>query len=136
MNKMLVMLLIVLSVPSFAKELPSFNAIYDSISHGKPIQLVIHFDACDPKPPIDNIVVYTQPTAVMLRQHYLQFSNSPMTTNHPAYPDKPILENVTYRLTNADTLHVMVKLITLPDYQVVSQSNSICPLRMAVKVYN
>ncbi|MFT4059459.1 MAG: VirK family protein [Legionella sp.] len=136
MNKMLAMLLILVSVPSFAKELQSFSDIYNSVSSGKNIKLVINFDACDPKPPVGNILVYTKPTAVMLRQNYLQFSNSPITTNNPAYPEKPILENVTYRLTNDDKLHVVVKLITLPDYIVASQSSSVCLLNTAIKVYN
>jgi hypothetical protein len=136
MNKMLTMLLILVSVQSFSKELQSFSNIYDSVISGKNIKLVINFDACDPKPSVSNIFVYTKPTAMMLRQSYLQFSNSPVTTNNPAYPEKPILENVTYKLTNAGKLHVIVKLITLPDYIVVSQSSSVCPLNSAVKVYN
>jgi hypothetical protein len=128
--------LILISVQSFSKELQSFSDVYDSLSSGKNIKLVINFDACDPKLPVGNIFVYTKPTAVMLRQSYLQFSDSPITTNNPSYPEKPILENVTYKLTNADTLHVVVKFITLPDYIIVNQLNSVCPLNTAVKVYN
>jgi hypothetical protein len=136
MKKRLALLLIVASVPSYAKELPSFSDIYDNISSGKNIKLVINFDACEPKLPVGSIFVDTKPTAVMLRQNYLQFSNSPLTTNNPAYPEKPILENVTYKLTNDDKLHVVVKFITLPDYTIVSQSSSVCALNTAVKVYN
>lgn len=136
MNKMLALLLILVSVESSAKELQSFSDIYDSVISGKNIKLVINFDACDPKPTFGKISVYIKPTAVMLHQSYLQFSNSPLTTNNPAYPEKPILENVTYKLTNADMLHVVVKSITLPDYIVVSQSSAVCSLNTAVKVYN
>ena len=136
MNKILAMLLILVSVQPFAKELQSFSDVYNSVSSGENIKLIINFDACDPKPPVGNIFVSTKPTAVMLRQSYLQFSNSPITTNNPAYPERPILENVTYKLTNADKLQVVIKLITLPDYIVVNQSSLVCPLNTAVKVYN
>jgi hypothetical protein len=136
MSKMLAMLLIFSSTQLFANELHSFSDIYESLSNGNNIKLVINFDACDPRPPVNSVLVYTKPSTVLLRQSYLQFSNSPMTTNNPAYPEKPILENVTYKLTNADMLHVIVKLITLPDYNIVSKSSSVCALNTAVKVFN
>lgn len=136
MNKILAMSLILVSMPSFAEELKSFRDIYDRVSHGKNIKLVINFDACDPKPTIGNIFVYTKPSAVMLRQNYLRFSNSSITTNNPAYPEKAILESVTYKLTNADKLYVVVKSIALPEYTIVSQSSSVCTLDTAVKIYN
>jgi hypothetical protein len=136
MKKTWIVLLMLVSVQSFASELRSFNDIYDSVSQGKNIKFVINFDACDPKPSVDNIMVYTKPTAVMLRQNYLQFSNSPITTTNPAYLGKPILENTTYKLTNDGTLRVVVKWMTLPEYVLVNQSNSNCPLNTAVKVYN
>ena len=133
---MMAVLLALTSAQSIAKELHSFRDVYDSLSKGKNIKLVINFDECDPKPPVTNILVYTKPTAVMLRQNYLQFSNSPITTNNPMYPGKAILENSTYKLTNDDKLNVVVKTITLPDYIVMNQLTSICPLNTAVKIYN
>lgn len=136
MNKMLAILVILVSSQSSAKELQSFSEMYDSVSSGKNIKLVINFDACEPKSSGSNILVYTTPKAMMIRPSYLQFANSPITTNNPAYPEKPIIENVTYKLTNADKLHVVIKLITLPDYKVINHSSSVCPLHTAVKVYN
>lgn len=136
MKKLLITLLMLLPIQSFAKELQSFREIYDSISNGKNIKLVIDFDACDPKPPVTHIQVFTKPAAVMLRQSYLQFANSPITRNDPAYPKKPVMRNVTYKLTNDGKLNIMTTLMTLPDYTVVKETSSVCPLNLAVKVYN
>ena len=136
MSKKLAILLIFVSAQSFATTLNSFNEIYQNVSNGKNIKLVINFDACDPKPSVSNVQVYLKPTAIMLRESYLQFSNSPLTTNNPAYPNKPILENVTYKLMDDNQLYVTVKSISLPDYTVINQSSSACALNTAVRVYN
>ena len=136
LKKLIVLLLLLPFTSTYAKELTSFNAIYDSLSNGRNIKLVIHFDACDPKPPVSNVAVYTTPRAVMLRKNYVTFSNSPLTTNNPAYPNKPILENITYKITNDENLKVVMKTFTLPDYNLVNETSMNCPLKTAVRVYN
>jgi len=119
-----------------ANELKSFGEIYNSLRDGKNISMIINFDNCNPKPPVANIVVYTTPTAVMLRKTYLQFSNSPLTTNNPSFPQKPVLENVTYKINNTDNVDIVVRIITLPDYTIVKETNSACPLNTAIRVFN
>ena len=122
--------------PTFAGELKSFNEIYNSIQAGNNIRMIINFDLCSPIPPIANIHVYTAPTAIMMRKNYLQFSNSPLTTNNPHFPKKPVLENSTYKMTDNNEVNIVTRVITLPDYAVVNEVNSVCQLGTAVKIFN
>jgi len=136
MKKLLGILCVFCITPVFAHQLKSFTEIYKSIKSGHNIRMVIDFDECVPRPKIANVIVYTAPTAVMMRKEYLQFANSPLTTNNPQFPKKPVLENCTYKITDNNEVNVMIRLIALPDYSVVSESNLTCSLGGAVKVFN
>lgn len=121
---------------AYANELKSFSEIYNSIQAGKNIRMIINFDSCSPKLPIANINVYTAPTAILMRKNYLQFANSPLTTNNPKFPQKPVLENVTYKITDNNEVSIITKVIMLPDYTIANETSSICTLGTAVKVFN
>lgn len=122
--------------PAHAGVLRSFNEIYKSIQSGNNIRMVINFDNCKPKPPISNLSIFTEAHSVLLRNSYLQFANSPLTTNNPGYPGKPVLENCTYRISDNNELSIVTRIITLPTYSVVAEITSICPLDSAVTVFN
>ncbi|MFN8769331.1 MAG: VirK family protein [Neisseriaceae bacterium] len=86
MKKILIGLLFIsVTLNSFSKELDSFKDISDSIKDGKNIKLVINLDSCTPTPPVSNLVVYTEARAIMLQPKYLQFANTPLTTNNPNF---------------------------------------------------
>ena len=121
---------------AYADELKSFHEIYNSLQAGKNIKLLINFDHCTPTPPVSNIQVYTTPTAVMMRKNYLQFSNTPLTTNNPMFPKTPILENCTYKITDNNQITITTRVIKLPDYAVMNETTSVCSLGTSVKVYN
>ncbi len=136
MKKLLCILLAGAMSATYAIELKSFNEIYNSIQAGKNIRMVINFDHCSPIPPIANIHVYTAPTAIMMRKNYLQFANSPLTTNNPQFPKIPVLENCTYKIADNNEVNIVTRVITLPDYAIANEVSSVCQLGKAVKVFN
>jgi len=136
MKKILLMLLICGMNSIYAHELKSFGDIYKSIQAGKNIRMIINFDNCSPKPPVANILVYTAPTAIMVRKNYLQFSNSPLTTNNPHYLKIPVLENCTYKISENNEVNIVTRVITLPAYAINEEMSSICKLGVAVRVFN
>jgi hypothetical protein len=136
MKKILPLLFCLGLEPTYAQELNSFQEIYDSVKNGNNISFVINLEACEMKTPVTNFVASISPQAVLLRQNYVVFSNSPITTNNPAFPGRPIMENVTYKLTNADNLNIAVKYFSLPDYTIVGDMSAVCPLKTAVKIYS
>ena len=135
--KKLLLILLASSVTSvYASELKSFDEIYNSLQEGNNIRMVINFDKCSPPPHVDNMLIYTTPTAVMMRKDYLQFANSPLTTNNPDYPKQPILQNVTYKMTNANEMTIVTRMFKLPDYNLVYEANSVCELGTGVRIFN
>lgn len=135
MKKIVAILLLCNMGLASAAELNSFNEISNSVQQGKNIKLVIHFDLCSPKPAMTDMVVYTTPTAIMIFKDHLQFANSPLTTNDPTLPGKPILQNYTYKIDNNE-VNIDMKTIRLPDYVVASEKTIVCPLGAAVKIFN
>lgn len=123
-------------IPAYARELTSFTEIYNSISHGFPIKLLINFNGCEPKLSMTDTVVYTQTQTIALRKHDLQFSNSPLSMSHPDYMNQPVLEHVVYKITRNNELNVAVKVLSLPNYAVLSEAATVCPLNTAVKIFN
>lgn len=136
MKKIFTILFLLLSTHSYADELRTFNDIYTSLINGKNIKLVIYAYACSPTPITRDMIIYTTPQAVILHQNYLQFSNSPMTTNNPDKPDQPVLENVTYKINDKDQVLIELKIISLPDYQILKKQSSVCALNTAASVFN
>lgn len=133
MKRWLFMVLLFVLDPVYAEELKSFQEIYDSVKQGKNIKFVINFENCIMKSPISNLTIFISPRAIMLRQNYLKFSHSPMTLNNPNFPDQPIIENVSYKLTS-ESLNMTIKFLSLPNYTVVGETNAVCPLNKSVKV--
>ncbi|PJD91491.1 MAG: hypothetical protein CK424_06695 [Legionella sp.] len=123
-------------MPAHGRELTTFTEIYNSISHGLPVKLFINFKGCEPKLAMPDQIVYTEAQTVTLHKHDLLFSNSPLTMNHPDYPNQAILEHVTYKITHTNELNVAMKLISLPNYTVLGETNTVCPLSTATKVFN
>ncbi len=119
----------------YSKELNSFQEIYDSVEEGNKIKFIIHLDACVMKTPVSTLTAFISPRAILLRQTYLTFSHSPMTTRNPNFMDQPIIENVTYKLTH-ESLHMTIKFLSLPNYNVVGETRAVCPLSKAVRVFS
>lgn len=135
MNKLLSGLVLATLISSAnAGELKTFPEVYNSLQAGKNIKLVLNFAQCNP--PISDIQVFTKPTAVMMRKTYLQFANTPLTTNNPMFPNKPVLENCTYKLTDEDKITITTRIIKLPDYSVLDEHVSTCGLGSGVRIYN
>jgi hypothetical protein len=129
------LLFLTLMIPLLGRELCSFEEIYNHLKEGGDIRLVIDFDDCPMQSGKSNLSVYTEAHSVMLRPAFLQFANTPLTTNHPAFPKVPVLENVTYRITNKGEVTITMRLITLPDYQVKLEHVTEKYLGDSVRVY-
>ena len=95
-------------------ELTTFEEITASLKRGEDVRVVIDFDDCSMQPSKSSLSVYTQAQAVMLRPNYLQFANTPLTTNHPAFPKTPVLENTTYKISDNGEVSITIRLITCP----------------------
>jgi hypothetical protein len=119
-----------------AGELKSFDEILHNVEKGKKIRAVINFDECSPTPPVANIRIFTAPVAIMMRKDYLQFSNSPLTTNNPKFSGEAVIENCTYKIMNTNEVKIVSRTLKLPDYKVVSEMTSVCPLSSGIKFFN
>lgn len=124
-----------LSTYSYATELTSYNEIFQKVSQGQEIRLIINLEACNLKHMAD-MLVSTIPQSMMIRSKYIQFSNSPMTTNHPGFVGKPVLENVTYRLRNSGDLDITMRSFALPDYAFIDESKVTCAQKSGFRVFS
>ena len=129
------LLSLVFAVPLCGKELSTFKEVCSHLKNGEDIRLVIDFDDCPIQSARAILCVYTEAHAVMLRPNYLQFSNSPLTTNHPLYPKTPVLENATYKISDSGEVSITMRLITLPDYQVINEWVVLRRLGASARVY-
>jgi len=134
MKKILVLIIIGMSTFAYGKELLTFNEISDALMHGNNIKMVIQFEnSSDPGKSAHSC--FTEASTVMLQSTYLQFANTHLTTNHPGLEKIPLLENVTYRISDDGEVSIITRVITLPDYQVKGDYSMICILGLSAKIY-
>lgn len=136
MKNILLGLLLVCFSKAYAGELNTFNDIRNTILNGNNIKLTIDFNACTPK--INDLVIYTVPHDIALHKTYLEFADIPYITDISAHEHTGVdIENVTYKLTDADELHFQFKSIMLTGGQTtVHESDAVCSLHTAVRVFN
>jgi len=128
--------LIILGISALAhgKELNTFSEISNALMDGKGIRMVVQPDNSS-NPEKNVLSFFTEARAVMLRSTYLQFANTHLTTNHPGFERIPLLENVTYRISNEGEVRIMIRIITLPDYQIKDEHSIIYILGCSAKIY-
>jgi len=134
MKKLWFLIIIGISALAHAKELNTFSEISNALMHGNSIRMVVKPDNSS-SPGKSTFSFFTEVNAVMLQSSYLQFANTHLTTNHPGFEKIPLLENVTYRISNDGEVHVMTRIITLPDYQIKGEHSMICILGHSAKIY-
>ncbi len=133
MKKVWILIIFGISTLAYGKELDSFSKVSKSIMGGNNIRVVIQSNSCDSGK--SALSFFTEANSVILRPTYLQFANTHLTTNHPGFEKIPVLENVTYRISNDGEVRIMTRLITLPDYQVKDEHVMICVLGHSAKIY-
>jgi hypothetical protein len=123
-----------MSTLAHGKELNSFSEISNALIHGNSIRMVVQPDN-SPNSGQSALSFFTEASAVMLRSTYLQFANTHLTTNHPGFEKTPLLENVTYRISDEGEVRIMTRIITLPDYQIKGEHSMIYILGRSVKIF-
>jgi VirK protein len=129
MNKLCILAIMGISILAHEKELTAYSEIASALKEGHPIRMVVQFG--DELP-----TFYTEANAVMLRPAYLQFANTHLTTNHPGFENSPVLENVTYRITDEGEVRILTRVLSLPEYQILKEHTLVCSLGDSAKIYS
>ena len=126
---------VMIAMPSLhGKELDSFSEISNALMGGNNIRMVVQTDNCS-SPGKSDYSFFIEASGVMIRPTYVQFANTHLTTNYPGFEKLPLLENVTYKISDEGEVHIMIRVFTLPDYQMKSEYSMICILGHSAKIY-
>lgn len=128
MKKFWITILMGMASLAYGKELDTFSDVSNALMRGDSIRLVVQsastgFSFC------------TEANSVILQPTYLQFANNHLTTNHPGYENIPLLENVTYRISDDGEVRIITRVILLPDYKVRGEHSMIYLLGGSAKIY-
>lgn len=131
MKKMLIICSMSLISSGFTKQLECYQEIEKAIKSGDSIIVVTDFSKCSTPMPVYGQFV---PSAIMLANNSIIFSDNHFTTNNPQSKGKPANEYVTYNIHN-NNVEIDTQLISLPDYNIQYFGTNTCLLNQAVKLY-
>jgi hypothetical protein len=109
MKRFLTLMLLLMTTELYAKELPTFNDVVSTLKAGHLITVVFSFPFSGNEQ--DSITAISQPNLLLIRSRYIKFAENHLTTNHPWYPNKTILENVNYKIENDDNMTVITRFL-------------------------
>lgn len=133
MNILWTLLLIGMTTLAHGRELVSFSEVSGALMQGNGIRLVVQEEGASQGKSAHSC--FTEAGAVKVKPSYLQFANTHLTTNHPGLEKTPLLENVTYRISDDGHVQITIRVITLPDYQVKGEYVLSAILGDSAKVY-
>jgi hypothetical protein len=144
MKKLCILAILGMSILAHGKELTTYSDVVRALTNGNPIRMVVVQFGESSAP-----TFYTEAKAVMIAPTYLQFANTHLTTNHPGFEKTPVLENVTYRISNKaeeitgvgegitgeEEVLIVTRVISLPEYQMLKEHTLVCNLGSSAKIF-
>lgn len=124
---------------SFADELHHYDQIKNAALTGKTIHITVDFTQCassNAVTQIDNFGVFT-PNAMLVANDHIATSLNHFTINSPSFPNKPVYEFVTYRITTNDEINITAQTLDAVNYAPLNNKTTYnCKLDASAKIFD
>jgi len=128
---------------SFAAELTNFNDIKAAVLNGKTIHMAINFTKCTTSTHqkfahfMANTIGVVTPNVFQVHEDMLITSITHFTLNHPQFPQRPVQEYITFRITEENELKMTHQSLDAAHYMPISGlMNYTCEIGSDAKVYD
>ncbi len=140
MNKIIILLLLLVTANCFSGELHNFLEVKSAVVAGKGIHIVTDFTKCTPSKnqvfQATQIGIFT-PNEMQVVDSRITTSFMHFTLNNPSFPDRPIDEFVKVAMTDDNNLTLSYQALDARDYALLADKMSIsCQIDVGAKIYD
>lgn len=123
-----------LAANAHAIELKSLDAIKMHANRGEYISTILEMQKCSLNAPMN---AYHHPLTIAIAKDHIAFSDNHLTTNHPGYPGRAVLENVTYRISENNDYSMTIRVLDPQSYERIDNGDMkiTCKLGDSAHVY-